>query len=309
MRLRGQDIHHVDLPLGLRFHPDRPRGYHIDFRLKVSDGRWLPPTDRASTMWVNDVIQWGLGLYEHYLAGAGEEWLAGALAAADHLVAEQERSGPYEGGWTYRYRYPHTFALDPPWLMGMAQGQAASLLVRASLETGEVRYADAARLALGPLRRTLAEGGIVDRLPTGGLLLEEYPTTPPSHVLNGAIFALWGLFDVWKGFGDETAGEEFRERTADLGAALQLWDTGTWSLYDLYPHPLPNIASPFYHRLHITQLAAYERISDDSRFPLLRIRFERYQRRPHLKALAVGRKVAFRLLRPRTRWLRPGRSS
>ena len=39
------------------------------------------------------------------------------------------------------------------------------------------------------------------------------------------------------------------------------WTGNGWSRYDLYPHPLTNVASPFYHRLHIEQLRA-TRVSD-----------------------------------------------
>ncbi len=301
----ANDLHHVALPLGAFVDPARPRGYHIDFQNKVSVPDWPEPTDRDSVMWVDDVVQWGLGLYERYLVTHDRRWLDGALAAARYLVRHQEQDGLHAGGWTYRYPFPHTFSLRPPWLMGMAQGQAASLLTRAALETGEESFAHAALRGLEPLRRAIAAGGVAELLPTGGTLLEEYPTTPRSHVLNGAIFALWGLYDSWKGLDTEAVGAEFVLRSDDLAGALHLWDTGTWSRYDLYPHPLANIASPFYHRLHITQLAAHERLVDDPRLGERRARFEGYARRPDLQALAVARKVAFRLVRPRSRPARP----
>ena len=45
-----------------------------------------------------------------------------------------------------------------------------------------------------------AEGGVQARLGDGPWP-EEYPTDPPSYVLNGGIFALWGLYDVGEGAG------------------------------------------------------------------------------------------------------------
>ena len=251
-------------------------------------------------MWVTDVLQWGLSCYEHYLGGGGREWCDGALSAADHLVATQRREAPFAGAWPYGYPYPHTFRLEPPWVMGMAQGQAASLLVRAALETGRERYARAAREALQPLRRAVDEpGGLRATLPTGGVIFEEYPTRPPSHVLNGGIFTLFGLFDVWKGLGDLRAREDFHAGVEGLAGGLHLWDLGYWSRYDLFPHALVNVASPFYHRLHVTQLQAMERIAGDDRLSEVRRRYESYLRRPDHRARAVTTKVAFRLAVPR----------
>ena len=119
-----------------------------------------------------------MGCYERYLSGEGEEWLAAALGAGDYLLAEQEPDGRHAGGWLHRFPMRHTFRLPVPWLSGMAQGEAASLLVRLFLETDADRYAEAARRALRPLRRLSAEGGVQARLGDGPFP-EEYPTSPP----------------------------------------------------------------------------------------------------------------------------------
>ena len=91
----------------------------------------------------------------------------------------------------------------------------------------------------------------------GAPMPEEYPTDPPSFVLNGAIFALWG-YDVARCSG--TSAPARFERGADaLAANIHRWDTGCWSLYDLFPHPVMNVASPVYHALHTSQLEAMQR--------------------------------------------------
>ena len=81
------------------------------------------------------VPQWGLGAYERYLAGDGEQWLAAAVAAGRYLVAEQAREGELGGAWFEPFDYPHTFDVRGPWISAMAQGQCASLLVRLHRET------------------------------------------------------------------------------------------------------------------------------------------------------------------------------
>ncbi len=166
------------------------------------------------------VAQWALGCWEHYLAGDGEQWLAAARWAADRLLEQQHSSGPYAGGWTHEYGFRHTYRIDPPWMSGMAQGQAASLLIRIHRETDEERYAHAALAALAPMRVPVSAGGVGGSL-GGGWFPEEYPTDPPSHVLNGAMFGAWGAYDVAVALGDRDADTLAHEGFETLAASLR----------------------------------------------------------------------------------------
>jgi len=290
-------------PPGGRVDPDDPAGYYIDLRAKADSPDHPPPWWPRVPVEPRVVItQWGLGCWEHYLEGDGERWLVAARWAADRLLEQQHGPGPHAGGWTHGYGFRHTYRIDPPWVSGMAQGQAASLLVRIHRETGEERYAAAALAALEPMREPVAGGGVGGEL-GGGWIPEEYPTTPPSHVLNGAIFGVWGAYDVGASLGDGGAGSLAAEGIATLAASLERYDTGAWSRYDLFPHPIANIASPMYHRLHINQLRAMAAISPDPRFTATADRFERYTHSRVARARAYAHKIAFRLLVPRNRWL------
>lgn len=296
--VRRPDIHHVPLPVGSAFSADGSRGYHIDFRRKIDRPVWERPPDETNVMWVTDVMQAGLAAFEHFVHTASPSWLGAARSAADYLVEAQEREGVRAGAWSFQYAYPHTFLLEPPWVMGMAQGEGASLLVRVGRATGRDEYLDAATRALSPLWRRVSDGGTSAKLPTGSWVPEEYPTSPPSHVLNGAIFALYGVHDVWRCLADEDVGRRYDDLRDALARALPLWDLGYWSRYDLFPHRLVNIASPFYHRLHVNQLRAWERFDPDPRVRETRERFEMYERRQRFKARALARKVAFRIAIP-----------
>jgi hypothetical protein len=180
----------------------------------------------------------------------------------------------------------------------MAQGEGVSLLLRVHQRTGEERYADAARRAMRIMDLPSTHDGV--RAPLGdGYFLEEYPTEPPSLVLNGGIFALWGYYDAAIGFGDAQAEEAFGLGVETLAANLWRWDTGRWSLYDLFPHPAPNIASSAYHLLHTTQLRAMQLVAPRKEFAETADRFDRYASSRRLRAEAFTRKVAFRLVVPR----------
>jgi hypothetical protein len=275
------------------------RGYYIDMRVKASAASWPEGWPGEPGVHSYDAFaQMALGCYERHLAGEGEEWLAMARSVADLLVERQERGGPRDGGLVHTYELGHTFPLQPPSLSAMSQGQAASLLTRIHLETGEERYAEAARRALHPLSVPSVEGGTMALL-EGRPFPEEYPTVPSSYVLNGAIFAMWGQLDVGLGLGDGEAGAAFEESVETLARNVHRWDSGSWSLYDLFPHPIPNVASPAYHVLHTNQLKAMHALRPRAELAATIDAFERYGASRAGRARAYAGKLLFRAAVPR----------
>ena len=271
-------------------------GYYIDFRTKTERPEWPPPWFPFPGFHrFMAVAQWGLGSYERYLLGEGEAWRAAAIEAGRYAVEQQVAGGNRDGGWLEPEEHPHTFRTTSPWLSAMAQGQCASLLVRLYRETGEEAFSEAALRGLRPMEVAASDGG-VRALLGDRPFPEEYPTDPPSFVLNGALFSLWGYFDVWRGLGDEAAGRAFVDGADTLAENLHLWDTGFWSRYDLYPHPIVNVASLFYHRLHIDQLRAMTLIYPRTELEEIRTRFEAYAASPLCRTRALARKVLFRMI-------------
>ncbi len=209
-----------------------------------------------------------------------------------------------DGSWLNQLSFSHTFPLRAPWRCGMAQGEAASLLVRLYLETGEPAFAEAAGRALRRSRDPAIRPGLCAWL-NGARWPEEYPTDPPSFVLNGAIFAWWGMRDVGVGLGDPAVlAADFESGVDTLAANLHRFDTGWWSTYSLYPHPLKPVASSFYHALHITQLEAMQRLSPRPEIEAVRAAMGRAtsNQRAHRRR-ALAEKVLFRLVVPRNRLL------
>jgi heparosan-N-sulfate-glucuronate 5-epimerase len=291
------------LPVGPRIEPGSAHGYYIDFRIKADTPKWppdwLPP--RAEQLHV-DVIQWGLGCYEHYLAGDGDEWLEAARDCGVHCVEIQELEGPARGGWIHEHPYRHTFPLKPRWVSAMAQGEGASLLVRLHLTTREDQFAERARLALEPIERLYEEGGVTALL-DGRPFPQEYPTDPPSHVLNGGIFALLGWYDVAVALGEQQAMRRFEEAVETLASNIHRWDLGYWSRYDLFPHPVVNVASSSYHVLHVNQLRALGEIAPRPELEQAADRFAAYAESRLNRARAFVKKALFRVLVPRNRLL------
>jgi heparosan-N-sulfate-glucuronate 5-epimerase len=291
-------------PVGRFLDPaDQIRGYYIDFEEKAQEPHWPPPwlKSRVEQLHVS-TAQWGLGAYEKFLKSGREEWLRAATDAAEHLLSLQTQGGKLNGGWAHLHPMPHTYRLDPPWLSAMAQGEGASLLVRIYLSGAEERFADGALRAISPMRIAVEDGGVraeLDERP----FLEEYPTEPASYVLNGAMFAIWGLRDVAVGLKDPGIGSEFKELTDGLAASIHRYDLGFWSRYDLYPHRIANVSSGAYHLLHMTQLRAMRIIADRPEFKTTLQTYERYSRSRYSQTRALAQKVLFRTVVPRNRLL------
>ena len=75
----------------------------------------------------------------------------------------------------------------------MSQGEGASLLLRAYAETKDIRYFNAAKKAIDFMLIDVSCGGVSERR-ENELYLLEYTHLP--LVLNGWIFALWGIYDL-----------------------------------------------------------------------------------------------------------------
>jgi heparosan-N-sulfate-glucuronate 5-epimerase len=266
----------------------KPRHYYVDMRLiaeYVRTGEYAdPPLDKAGVPVVDytryevagasdaraynpiTTSQYGLALYEEYLRGESDV-LEDFYAQADWLV---DTMAP-DGGLYYQFDLPGR-GLEAPWLSGMAQGEAISVLVRAHYESGDPRYLVAARLAFEPLARPFDENGVM-HVDHTGTWIEEYPQEPPSHVLNGALFAIFGLYDLERATDDERVGTLLDEAVETLADNLDRYEEDGWVRYQLTGEDA--WATRTYYGLHIEQLRALAALSGDERFEHRAERWER----------------------------------
>jgi hypothetical protein len=270
-------------PIGTAFDDRAVTGYYIDFTSKTTS----PQASDVQNLPATQLIQLTLGWWERHVAGD-----ARALDCFLSLCGViEERATRTDDGlrWPLRVTVAK-YKLSPPWCSALPQGQAGSVFVRAHLATGDDRFAE---LAAGAVEPFLAEGGsdLVTHTRTGRIL-EEAPGDPPSHILNGWMSALWGLWDVRLGLGDGRAGGAFDESLRCLIAQLPAYDNGWWSLYSTYPHVLEDLAKPIYHRFHVTQLDVYHRLTGEAAFADTRDRWKSYDR-PRRIPLVLAHKAAF----------------
>jgi heparosan-N-sulfate-glucuronate 5-epimerase len=283
----GRDYAHIEQGLGRHFVPGRLSGYYNDLTGKTE---WSGRIDRSGLLL--DQAPGGREIHHPIVLaqvalGHWDAWLGSGRRDARHresflriarwAVDAQDGSG----GWEIWPLLGKTGALP---YSAMAQGELMSVLVRAFPATGEEIYLRAARQALTPMLTPIGEGG-TSWLAPEGLVLEEIPYKVPKTILNGWIFALYGLHDLTLVDDSKDARDALNASLDALTARLHMYDAGYWSFYDTSGA----LASPFYHRLHIAQLEALELSFPEraERFRKLREAFQRQLGARLKKAKAV----------------------
>ncbi len=260
--LAGKSYHHKPQNLGKVFEPNKLSGYFNDLTGKIL---WTGEVD-ADGVPVNTlsngrkfqfpilITQKALGHWDRWLAEKDDKDKQQFLILCDWLLDHQDESG----GWDTWQAY-----LGPQYskYSAMTQGQGLSVLSRALKLTNDSRFQQAAEKAFD-LFLIGAEKGGVTYFEADAVFLEEAPSQPRNTVLNGWIFALFGLYDYNLAVDQARAGELFERSIDTLAQHLAGYDSGYWSYYDSQKH----ISSRFYHRLHISQLEALSLISENPVF-------------------------------------------
>lgn len=241
------------------------------------------------------IAQWGLAnynLFHHSRDGARKQKF---LAASDWLCSHLERNPFGLWVWNHHFDWEYRTTLKAPWYSGLAQGQGLSLLVRAYEETKSQIYLDTAKRAFAVFLNSIEKGGVVFTDEHGHLWIEEYIVSPPTHILNGFMWASWGVYDYFLATQDDAARQIFEAAVHTLRANLDRYDLGFWSLYEQSGTLLPMVASAFYHKLHIVQLQVMHRLTGDDIFARYAERWATYARGRGNRARALCYKCAFKL--------------
>jgi hypothetical protein len=241
------------------------------------------------------ISQWGLGNFNLFLRSNNPEHKKRSLTAADWLVEHLEANTFGVAVWNHDFDWEYRTPLKAPWYSGLAQGQGISLLVRVSRETGDSDYLEAAARAFISFSKPTQEGGVCFTDEQGDLWFEEYIVSPPTHILNGFIWAAWGVYDFFLATRDDAAQRLFNRAVETIRQNLDRYDLGFWSLYEQSGTRLPMVASPFYHQLHVAQLRVMHRLTGDDVFSQTADRWETYARSRTKRTRALCYKGAFKL--------------
>ncbi len=241
------------------------------------------------------IAQYGLGFYNRYVKEGNKEYLNKFLTQCDWLVENLEKNkfGLYV--WMHYFDWEYFQTLRSPWYSSLSQGSGISALVRAYIVTKNEKYMDAAHRAMESFNKTIEEGGVTYVDNEGNIWFEEAITKPPTHILNGFIWSLWGVYDYYSLTDDKKAKELFIKAINTVKNNLYKYDAGYWSLYDLAPTKMKMLASPFYHSLHITQLKVLNKITGESIFADFSNKWDRYKKSFYCSRKALLKKMVFKI--------------
>jgi heparosan-N-sulfate-glucuronate 5-epimerase len=242
------------------------------------------------------IAQYGLGNYNLWVRTADPERRRKFLLIADWMAGNLERNHANLWLWMHNFDWEYRETLQKPWYSGLAQGQGISLLVRAHRETGDSRYLEAAHRAFAAFKVGMSDGGVTYVDQRGDTWFEEYIVWPPTHILNGFIWASWGVYDYALATKDTAARDLFDRAVRTLSSALSSFDTGFWSLYEHSGTMLPMLASKFYHQLHIAQLRVMFRLTGNPLFVRFADQWESYRGSSLNRTRALVGKAVFKLL-------------
>ena len=212
------------------------------------------------------IAQYAFGIYELLFSKnfIDNDLMAKYLNLADWFAANNVEVKGGKGWWINIEYYPE-YKLKNPWISAMAQGEAISVLTRAAKLFQNENYERLAIEALGPFQYEVKSGGLVNyfkNIP----IYEECPTPDkPMAVLNGFIFSLFGLYDLFLLNGNSKANALFSQGIDSINKILPYFDVEHWSQYYLFDFPKKYYSSFTYHILVTEQLKALYYLSDDNR--------------------------------------------
>lgn len=288
--LSGKSIDHVNQDLGKCFSTTEIKGYYNNLTEKVTKNPRLLNTAELPTHRLENgnlvyfpvaIFQYGLGAYDLYLVTEDEKYLKKFLQCANWALENIDSQGRWNNFFFYCPDTPYS---------AMAQGEGTSLLVRAYIYTGDNKYLDMAQKAINFMLLSIENGGTV-KYENGKAFLMEY--TFKGMVLNGAIFAWWGLFDYVSITHDTESYKNALGLTLNsIIEILPKFKYPYWSMYSLDGL----IASPFYHNLHIAQMQAMYDLTGMHVFKDYSILWRKQQKNLLCSTLAFCRKVIQKLL-------------
>lgn len=236
------------------------------------------------------IAQYALACWNLYLDTGEKSYSDTFMTQACWLVDHEQVFANDAGGWPIPFSLPE-YDTSPMWLSALTQGNVISVLIRAYQFTQEDAFLQSARRAVHTFALETQDGGIAVPIGEKGVFFEEVGGTA-SHILNGYILALFGLYDYVSCTHDAHVDTLIQRSLHGLHMLIDDFDTGYWSLYDLrFRTP----ATLFYHALHVTSLKALARLSGCQHCADLAARWDSYQQRSdnRLRYFVVSRLVRY----------------
>ena len=231
--------------------------------------------------------QYGLAIFHSFLETGNEEKKVHFLKIAEWFMDNSRVDDELGRYWLTEIPKPE-YNITQGWKSAFTQSRAISILLRAWQLTSDERYLQFAVSSLLPFTKDIREGGVTANLYEKHPFYEEYVAAEPTMVLDGHIFALFGLHEYIRAVAPDMdpkshhlARDLFSKGIESLIYFLPEYDMGYWLRFNLcrMPHyPVIDPCTVGYLHLVITQLKVLIHLTNDDRLSAWYLKVRGYDR-------------------------------
>jgi len=184
--------------------------------------------------------------------------------AACMMVLENTKTETETSVCWIQNNYNKRYDIQPPWVGAMDQGQALSFYARYYQITKEEHFLNQCKKIAAYFEVDIQDGGFKRIDDNGNLWFEEYPSKEPSYVLNGFVYALYGLIDFYRVNNDQKIKKIIDQCFITLKESIHLYDSGYWSYYDQLKKEL--VRYYYQKNVHVPQLESIYLLTNEKIF-------------------------------------------
>jgi len=248
--------------------------------------------------------QYGLAVFHEWLDNKREKDQLQFLKIADWFKNSSIQDSKLGIYWLTDIPKPE-FNVYDPWKSAFSQSRGISIGLRAFQITNDSEYYEMAKAALKPFLIDITEGGVSTGI-DNDIIYEEYVAASPTRILDGAIFALFGIYDmvrVSKGLNDHDtyllSKEIFDKGVEGLLHWLPKFDMGYWVYYnrcEIKDYPTNDPCTIGYLKLVIAQLNILYHITKNEKLNTYVFKFESYLKPKNILRMYIEKYRALKKL-------------
>lgn len=272
--------------------------YYMDFSSKLQykgprDQQGIPLLNYYGNIGIQyntcAIAQYGLGMHTQLLRSPLQEYAKTLYNISEWLVNNQEDSG----AWHYKFDWNN---IKSPWISGLAQGQAVSLLLRSYDYFKEDKFLDSANKGLMLMLSPENDGGCLSETEFGKWIEEHPNCAEGKQILNGFIWSLWSVLDYYLITKDQKYYDLFLEFFDTVVKCIHVYDIGFWTIYQKASNgKIPMVCSTYYQKLHNLQLDITLSMVYDENLAIYRNRWESYLKNSWYRMLSQSIKIYYKL--------------
>ncbi len=213
-------------------------------------------TENGYTYFPINIAQYGFMLHAEYIDN--EDVKTFRLMQNCLNVLEQIKHEDAKHAKWLHLHYEVKYKIEAPWPSAMAQGEVISFYLRMYQLLKDESLLNTAQKAFSFLQLTVEQGGVRQYDEYGNLWFEEYPSQPASFVLNGFIYTLFGLIDLYRITDNSIVKETIEQCKETLLNRLKDFDAGYWSYYDLQKKEL--VRYYYQKNVHVLQMKVLHKL-------------------------------------------------